>query len=635
MSNNLQNETSPYLSQHKDNPVNWYPWGEAAFKKAKKENKPIFLSIGYSTCHWCHVMARESFEDTETAELLNKYFVAVKVDKEERPDIDNVYMSVCQTMTGSGGWPLSLFITPSQKPFYAGTYFTRNAFQNLLKQIHLLWQSNRDKLISSGNDLINALNSETDKNGELSNLLIDNAFNQLKQSFDEQYGGFGYAPKFPMPHNLIFLLNYYNKTKNQTALDMTERTLMQMYKGGIFDHIGYGFSRYSTDQYYLIPHFEKMLYDNALLIISYITAYAATNKEIYKEIAENTAQYIMREMTNEQGGFFSAQDADSEGEEGKYYSFEFSEIPNLIGNNVGKEFNEYYGITEKGNFEGKSIPNLLHNSKQSNKFRDYLPQIYEYRKSRTRLHLDDKVLTSCNSLMIAAFAVMHRILGDKKYLTAAKNACTFIEENLTQGDTLYVSYRRGRQNNIGFLDDYAFYIFALIQLYETSFEKKYLDRAIELCNKAIKEFFDNEKGGFYIYGSSNEQLMLKPKEVYDGAIPSGNSVMAYNLVMISQITEDKHFDSITEQQLMFMAGKAKTYPMGYCFYLYALSQHLNPPSHIVCALADKHQPFPIDSVIRIINGGDKTYPLINQKTTYYVCKNKNCLPPANDLNEVI
>lgn len=634
MENALKNETSPYLLQHKDNPVHWYPWGKQAFEKAKEENKPIFLSIGYSTCHWCHVMAHECFEDNETADIMNKYFVAVKVDKEERPDIDSIYMNVCQIMTGGGGWPLSVFITPEQKPFFAGTYIPRPAFQSLMKQIHLLWQTQRDKLISSGEEIEKALATVPDEEGELSQDLLDRAFDQFAHSFDRQYGGFGNAPKFPMPHNLIFLLDYYMRTKKQAALDMAEHTLIQMYKGGIFDHIGYGFSRYSTDRRYLVPHFEKMLYDNALLIMSYITAYAVTGKAVYRQIAEKTAQYILCEMTDSRGGFFSAQDADSDGEEGKYYVFRYDEILSLIGEEAGKEFNRYYGITENGNFEGKSIPNLLDNPEENANIDEFLEKVYEYRKSRTKLHLDDKILTSWNGLMIAAFAMMYSVLGDVKYLNAAEKACRFIESELYEKDTLYVSYRMGQRGSHGFLDDYAFYTFGLIRLYEASFNQKYLTRAAELCKKALRSFFDIQNGGFYLYGGENEQLIMKPKETYDGAVPSGNSVMAYNLVLLSRLTEDSFFTEAAVKQLKFMAGKAEEYPMGYSFYLSALSLYIKPAVHIVCSLVDVHQPFPINSVVKIIEGGNRSYPIINNRTTYYVCKDNACMPPVNDLEEV-
>lgn len=632
MSNNLANESSPYLLQHKDNPVNWYPWGKEAFEKAKNENRPVFLSIGYSTCHWCHVMAHESFEDTETAELLNKYFVSIKVDREERPDIDSIYMSVCQAITGGGGWPMSLFLTPEQKPFFAGTYFPKPTFQSLLKQINKLWQTEREKLVLSGNEIEKAVSKENPVQGEATRSIIDEAYSQLERSFDKEYGGFGSAPKFPMPHNLIFLMDYYCVTDKKQALDMAEYTLTQMYKGGIFDHIGGGFSRYSTDRYYLAPHFEKMLYDNALLIISYINAYAVTNNELYREIAEKTAEYIMREMTDGQGGFYSAQDADIDGEEGKYYTFNYDEIPELLGKEAGEKFNDYYGITKHGNFEGKNIPNLLGNSEIDDRMSQYLPKVYEHRKSRTKLHLDDKILTSWNGLIIAAFARLYRIVNNSKYLDAAEKACDFIEEKLAKGDTLYVSYREGRRGSSGFIDDYAFYIHALICLYEATFKQKYLDRAIELCRKTVNDFYDNKNGGFYLYGSENEQLIMKPKETYDGAIPSGNSVMAYNFVMLSQLT-DGDFSDIKEKQLEFMAGAAEDYPSGYCFYMSALLMNINPPIHIVCSLVDERVSFPVNAAVRVIDGGNKNYPVVNGRTTYYVCEDNKCLPPTNDLAE--
>lgn len=554
MSNNLANETSPYLLQHKDNPVNWYPWGREAFEKARNENKPVFLSIGYSTCHWCHVMAHESFEDNETAELLNEYFVSIKVDREERPDIDSIYMSVCQAMTGGGGWPMSLFLTPEQKPFFAGTYFPKPTFQSLLKQVHNLWQTEREKLLLSGMEIEKTLKREQSARGEATHALTDEAYSQLERSFDKKYGGFGSAPKFPIPHNLMFLMDYYRVTNEKQALNMAEYTLTQMYIGGIFDHIGSGFSRYSTDRFYLAPHFEKMLYDNALLIISYINAYAVTNNELYREIAEKTAEYIMREMTDERGGFYSAQDADSEGEEGKYYTFDYNEIPELLGKEAGEKFNDYYGITKHGNFEGKNIPNLLNNPEPDGRMSKYLSKVYDYRKSRTKLHLDDKILTSWNGLIIAAFARMYRVLGDTKYIDIAEKACGFIEAELADGDTLYVSYRDGRRGSKGFIDDYAFYIYALIHLYEATFKQKYLNRAEELCNKAIDNFYDKENGGFYLYGNENEQLIMKPKETYDGAIPSGNSVMAYNMVMLTQLA-DEDFSEITENSSNLWQGK--------------------------------------------------------------------------------
>ncbi|QAT42356.1 thioredoxin domain-containing protein [Aminipila luticellarii] len=640
--NLLINETSPYLLQHAHNPVNWYPWCDEAFKRAKEEDKPIFLSIGYSTCHWCHVMAHESFEDQQVADILNTHFVCIKVDKEERPDIDSIYMAVCQAFTGSGGWPTSIFMTYEQKPFFAGTYFPKGSNYGMMGFIDLLdaiiqnWQTNRHQLLETSEEVIRQLHAPAKKSESIDGMLIDEAVQLFEKGFDKTYGGFGNAPKFPMPHNLLFLMNYYGAKPDKSILEMIETTLLHMYKGGIFDHIGYGFSRYSTDRYFLVPHFEKMLYDNALLLMSYTKAFELTEKEIYKQIAQKTAQYVLREMTSPEGGFYCAQDADSEGIEGKYYVFDYDEITRLLGEETGKAFNAYYGISEKGNFEGRNIPNLLHHTNMDDRFRECLPKLYKYRKSRAQLHLDDKILTSWNALMIAAFAEMYRVLGEETYLKAAEKADQFITENLQEEDALFVSFREGVRSSRGFLDDYAFYIFALIKLYEATLNTDYLNRAADLCRKTIEEFWDEENGGFYLYGKENQQLIIVPKETYDGAIPSGNSVMAYNLVKLSHILEVREFMEKENQQLEFMSASAKEYPAGYSFFLTALWMHLNPPEHMVCVLAD---PADLGKIkgrrrhgvdIKVLEAPTAEYPLINDKTTFYVCRNHSCLPPTNE-----
>lgn len=644
MSNHLSNQTSPYLLQHAENPVNWYPWCEEAFQKARTENKPIFLSIGYSTCHWCHVMAHESFEDKEVAEILNQNYISIKVDKEERPDVDSIYMSVCQAFTGRGGWPTSIFMTPEQKPFFAGTYFPKESrygmvgFKELLSKIHEKWQGDHDELLRSANAIVAALNKKSTSQAETDSKLIESAVELYQHSYDEKYGGFGEAPKFPSAHNLLFLLTHYEKSGEKHSLEMVEHTLMQLYKGGIFDHIGYGFSRYSTDQYFLVPHFEKMLYDNALLILAYCKAYWITKKSVYQEIAEKVAQYILREMTSTEGGFYSAQDADSDGEEGKYYVFEPSEIVTLLGEKTGKAFNEYFGITDAGNFERKSIPNLLKNHSISNEFDTYLPKIYAYRKKRNKLHLDDKILTSWNSLMIAAMCWLYRISRKDEYLNAAKKAQQFIEERLSENGTLFVSYRDGKRNENGFLDDYANNTFALLALYDATLDTSYVQKAKALLNKAIAHFFDEADGGFYLYGNENEKLILRPKESYDGAMPSGNSIMAYNLVRLSQLMPDEAFGTILKQQLDFLCGEAKAYPAGFAMYLIALSDYFEPSQMITVVLKNKEDikdlPFVVapDSMIKVLDGSTEEYQLLQNKTTYYVCSKHSCLPPVNDLD---
>ncbi len=633
--NRLIHEKSPYLLQHAHNLVDWYPWGDEAFEKAKTEDKPVFLSIGYSTCHWCHVMAHESFEDDGVAEVLNRCFVSIKVDKEERPDVDSVYMSVCQAFTCSGGWPMSMFLTPDQHPFFAGTYFPKDAFVGLLTKIHEAWQTDREALTHSGEQVVRALSRTSKGGGSLSGAAADVAAEAFAHAFDKTYGGFGHAPKFPTPHNLMFLMAYHERTGDANALKMVETTLTQMYKGGIFDHIGGGFSRYSTDRYFLAPHFEKMLYDNALLMMTYVKAYHLTGNALYKRVAEKTAGYVLRELTHPDGGFYSAQDADSDGVEGKYYVFDYDEIIKLLGAEDGARFCAYFGITKGGNFEDKSIPNLLHADGPDSRFEAFLPKVYDYRKLRTRLHLDDKILTAWNGMMIAAFALMHRITGETGYLDAAGRAMDFIDRNLCDGDKLFVSWRDGKRSGGGFLDDYAYYIFALLHLYDATLDPKYLERAQGLCERAADLFADNENGGFYLYGKDDEQLILRPKDTYDGAVPSGNSVMAYCLVRLAHITEDAGLAAAAERQLQFLAAQANDYPTGHSFYLLALLRFLNPPAHIVCALKDTHAPFPYGADVRVIPGGSDAYPLMNNATTYYVCKDKSCLPPVNRLDDVL
>lgn len=644
MTNHLKDQTSPYLLQHVNNPVDWYPWCEEAFVRAKAEDKPVFLSIGYSTCHWCHVMAHESFEDEQVAEILNKYYISIKVDKEERPDIDSIYMAVCQAFTGSGGWPTTIFLTPDQKPFFAGTYFPKNAkygqigLKDLLMTVHIQWQSDKKTLLESAENVIAHLNEETRTESEADEKLIHHAVTIYKHIFDEELGGFGRAPKFPTPHNLLFLMAYYEKSHDKDILEIVETTLLQMYRGGMFDHIGGGFCRYSTDKYFLVPHFEKMLYDNALLILAYCKAYEITQKSLYLNIAEKTAAYILKEMTDPEGGFYSAQDADSEGVEGKYYLFEPDEITGILGDKAGKEFNQYFDITEGGNFEEKNIPNLLQNHIIDNSFDTYLPEVYEYRKNRYSLHLDDKILTSWNGLMITAMCSLYRISKKEAYLKAAIESQEFILNKLYEKSTLYVSYRKGKKSEKGFLDDYANEIFALLALYEATLDTIYLKKAEQFCDKAICDYYDEEKGGFFLYGKENEQLIIRPKETYDGAMPSGNSMMAYNLVRLNYITGDDKYQKIVKRQLDFMASEASHYPAGYAMFLIALSESVEFPDKITIVLKNKENlsdiscNIPLNTVVCVLDSPTSEYPLKNNQTTFYVCKGKSCKPPVNELD---
>ena len=588
--NRLIKETSPYLLQHAYNPVDWYPWGEEAFQRARIEDKPIFLSIGYSTCHWCHVMAHESFEDDGVAEVLNRDYISIKVDKEERQDIDSVYMSICQGLTGSGGWPMTIIMTPDQKPFFAGTYYPKTKRYNVPGILDVLdavtkeWKGNKASLLKTGDKIVNALNtkaqeSDLEKTGQeyhndLSKDIIHKAKEILSQGFDERYGGFGKSPKFPSPHNLMFLLRYSKFEQDKQALDMVEKTLIQMYRGGIFDHIGYGFSRYSTDEKWLAPHFEKMLYDNALLTIIYTEAFLVTGKELYKSIAMRILSYIKREMNDENGGFLSAQDADSEGTEGKYYVFSPDEILTLLGERDGALFNQFFDITEKGNFEGTSIPNLIKNQEYEAipyAIRALIPAVYDYRLNRTKLHKDDKLLTSWNSLMIVAFAKAYKAFEEEKYLEVVVRAAAFITESLTREDgKLNVSFRDGMATGVGNLDDYAFYIWALLEIYEATMDVNYLEQARKLCDLMQTAFKDEDGAGYFLTDKDAERLIYRPKETYDGAIPSGNSVAGYVMIKLGKLTGIDKYHEWGLEQLQFLYKNAVDYPAGSCFAMMAL-----------------------------------------------------------------
>ena len=642
MKNHLEHENSPYLLQHAENPVDWYPWGQEAFDKAAKEDKPIFLSIGYSTCHWCHVMARESFEDGKIAKLLNKYFVSIKVDREERPDVDSVYMTFCQAFTGSGGWPTSVFLTPDRKPFYAGTYYPRNSqmgmigFEELLTAIAQQWQVDRASLVETARqitaycgDRVGDLGDRVQNNSVPTDLAVQ-AFKVLMQTFDHDNGGFGGAPKFPMPSNLLFLI--YGG--DRVGIHMVEITLKQMYRGGIFDHIGGGFCRYSTDPFFLVPHFEKMLYDNGQLIMAYAATAAVTGEAFYLKVAERTADYVLRELRDEEGGFYCAQDADSEGEEGKYYLFTPSEIIGVLGEERGVAFNRKYDITEEGNFEGKSIPNLLKSDGDRDAEAADTEAVYAYREQRTALHLDDKILTSWNALMIAGLGVLYRVSKKMKYLEMAQDAVHFIDNHLREGNMLYASWCKGKRGTTGFLEDYAFYIYALLELYEATFDGTFLETAAQLCRQTIDQFWDEEAGGFWLTGKNSEELILRPKETHDGVMPSGNSVMAHNLERLTFIVGTE-FEKVRDKQLDFMNGEAQTYPADHCFYLSVVGTELeqikvvSDGSLSPLELAGK-MPFP--SLSLLMTEETTEYPLLNNQTAYYVCKGRTCLPPSNVLS---
>ncbi len=662
--NRLIKEKSPYLLQHAYNPVNWYPWSEEAFAKAIAEDKPIFLSIGYSTCHWCHVMERESFEDKEVADVLNKYFVSVKVDREERPDVDHIYMTVCQSITGHGGWPLTIIMTPDKVPFFAGTYYPKQSRRgmpgllDILNAIQQKWQRDRQSLTDIAQQIAQSVsNTGQSLPGKFNKEIIDSAYIQLKSQFDSIYGGFGPAPKFPAAHNLMFLMRYYKYYREKAALEMAEKTLESMYRGGIYDHIGFGFSRYSVDNKWLIPHFEKMLYDNAMLAIAYLEAYQITKSALYKDAAVSIFDYVLRDMTSPEGGFYSAEDADSEGEEGKFYSWTPEEIINVLGTQDAKRFCELYDISKEGNFAGKSIPNLIKADLTAAELNDLRqrcrPKIFAYRSRRVHPAKDDKILTSWNGLMIAALAKGAQILQEHSYQAAAAKAVEFIFNRLrTKEGRLLARYRDDEAAYPAYLDDYAFMIWGLLELYQAAFDYQFLEKAMQLNADMINLFWDEKQGGFFFYGKDSEQLITRPKEVYDGAIPSGNSVAAYNLVRLARISKDSKLEDYAEKQLNAFSGEVQRYPKGYTFFIMSGLIFQQPPLEIVI-VGDKSSPtteqmltaaqskfLPEAALLyRPLNGPKPDLPLLKDRIaaenrpTAYICKNYACLAPINDIHK--
>ena len=665
--NRLIHEKSPYLLQHAHNPVDWFPWGEEAFERAYQEDKPVFLSIGYSTCHWCHVMERESFEDSEVADYLNAHFVSIKVDREERPDVDAVYMQVCQTLTGSGGWPMTVFLAPDKKAFFAGTYFPKNArygmngLMEILSSVTKLWKTDRARLLNQAGEIARRLRRGEKRAGEMLTVSdFNGAFETFLQSFDSRYGGFGRAPKFPTPHNLMFLMRYTYHEGREDALNMAVATLRSMARGGIFDHIGGGFSRYSTDAKWLVPHFEKMLYDNALLVIACLEAYQLTGDEFLRRAAEKTLLYVRREMTDVLGGFYSAQDADSEGEEGKYYVFTPEELKAVLGEEDGAYVSAYFGVTEAGNFEGASIPNLLQNDgfdKPDTRIEALLPKLYDYRLGRTKLFKDTKVLTAWNALMTAAYATAYRILGTEDYRASAERAAAFLRGRLTRPDgRLYVRYRDGDAAGTGYLDDYAYTAWAYLSLYEATFDAEYLRLAANTAEMLCRLFEDTENGGFYLYAEDAEALMLRPKETYDGALPSGNAVAAWVLIRLSRLTAESIWEERAARQLSFLAPSVKEYPVGHCFGLMSAMASFYPSREVVAAVPGEEDIarlrqalagvfLPDVSVLVKTRDNEKLvdtvaafaapYLVMDGKTSFYLCESKTCGLPLTGTEALI
>jgi len=558
MHNRLMHETSPYLLQHAYNPVGWWPWCEEVWAKAAAENKPVFLSIGYSTCHWCHRMAHDVFEDHEVGALLAQHFLCVKVDKEERPDIDGVYMRACQALTGSGGWPTSLFLTPDKLPFFAGTYFPKPAFMRLVDALGLKWQTEREAILQTGQKLADALRREGFKRLSRADAPASRALSQLKKSFDPEWGGFSPAPKFPTPHVLLFLL--------ATEPDMAYATLDHMARGGIFDHIGHGFCRYSTDRQWLMPHFEKMLCDNALLAIAYLRAWQKSGNPRYRRVAEQTLAYMEAELKTEDPVFCAAQDADADGQEGGYYLLCEAEIQDLLGKTDGAMFARAFGLAG-GDPREPRVPNLIGLPDPPEPVLRLLPRVQAYRRARARLHTDHKILTAWNAMAIWAFADAGRMLGEERYLDTARRGIAYLNEHLFSDGVLYTSITKGQLGTPGFLDDYAYLALADLALHEATGEERYLTMALWLAQLTADSFWDADGGGFFFSGTENEELFLRPKEIYDGAVPSGNAVMAMVLSKLAALTDNEKIARLSTAQQDFMNKRTWDDAAGHTFYL--------------------------------------------------------------------
>ncbi|MEZ0370960.1 MAG: thioredoxin domain-containing protein, partial [Candidatus Sericytochromatia bacterium] len=597
MPNHLQGEQSPYLLQHLENPVDWYPWGPEAFDKARREDKPIFLSIGYSTCHWCHVMAHESFEDEDVARLLNESFVCIKLDREERPDIDQIYMSVCQMMTGQGGWPLTVVMTPAQQPFFAGTYFPkysqygRMGLMDLARRLSELWTSQRAKVLESATGITAMLQEVEQPAGSQapSLALQDQAYAQLAQSFDPEYGGFREAPKFPTPHNLLFLLRYARRKEQPQARMMVEKTLTQMRRGGIWDHVGFGFHRYSTDPYWLLPHFEKMLYDQALLLLAYAEAWQAGGDPLLRQTATEIVTYVLRDLRAPEAGFYCAEDADSEGEEGKFYVWAEAELADLVDPDALAFLRAGFGVRPQGNFHdeaGHATPgtNILHlpadpaeaaraqglsAAEFGARWEALRQQLFAVREKRIRPHLDDKILTDWNGLMIAALARAGFILDQPEWIQAAAAAARFVRQRLWTEQGLLHRYRQGEAGIAAHLDDYAMLIWGLLELYQASFAPEWLSSALELAGQAL-ERFGSATGGFYFTARDGEALIVRKQEYYDGAQPSGNAVMLHNLLRLYHLTGDARWRQAGEGLSTAFYAQAGKHPLAYLHFVSGL-----------------------------------------------------------------
>ncbi len=668
--NHLADATSPYLLAHAHNPVNWYQWGDEAFARAKAEDKPIFLSIGYNACHWCHVMERESFENEEIAALLNKYFVSIKVDREERPDIDQIYMSAVQAMTGSGGWPMSIFMTPDKKPFFAGTYFPpeskygRPGFKEVLTQLAEGYKTQHDQIVNSAISIAEhiAQSARVDIAGRaIDKNVIKAAADVFFSLYDNRHGGFGGAPKFPQATTLSLMFRATSATGDDRYAHAALFTLRKMAEGGMYDQLGGGFHRYSVDEKWLVPHFEKMLYDNALLVVPYLEAYQISGDDYYLGPANGILKYLQQRMTDPQGGLYSTEDADTEGEEGKFYTWTKSEIDSILGPE-SDWFCEYFGVTDDGNFEhGRSILHVgdhsaairkrinLHGDDFDAKLTELKARLLTERAKQTTPAIDDKILASWNGFAISAFARAYQVTGDDSYLQSAKTAADFVLDHMTDGEKLYHSYRKGKLLKTELLEDYAYFTAGLIDLYQAGFDERYLDQALSLSRRAMEIFSDD--GKLYSSPADASDLIYRPRDLTDGATPAPASVMIMNLLRLAAITDNQFFADAANKALAAVSGLAARVPQGSTSLLEAGYFAMQPPVEIVIVgdhddkMADFNREIfsryiPNKVIVGKIDAGKSTLPLLEgrqdvSETTYYFCYNRTCRLPVTDKSKLI
>ncbi|MFW5794961.1 MAG: thioredoxin domain-containing protein [Bacillota bacterium] len=639
--NHLKGESSPYLKQHEENPVDWYPWSKEAFEEAERRDVPVFLSIGYSTCHWCHVMEKESFMDKEVADIINQYFVAVKVDREERPDIDKLYMEACQAMTGSGGWPLTIFMTADKKPFYAATYlpkedkYGRKGLLSILPEIHNLWVNQRDKLLIASNNIVSHLQKqESERKIELNEELLIKTSDLLERIYDKKYHGFGKEPKFPMPQYLIFLLHFWKENKKEQSLKMVEETLKAMRAGGIFDQLGKGFHRYSTDREWGIPHFEKMLYDQALLIYTYTEAYQAAGEKVYADVVKEIIEYLKRDMMAENGCFYSAEDADSDGVEGGYYFWSKTELQDVLNTEEYSIFLKYFELQNQNR-----INLTLKNIDAYNKIPEIKEKLFAIREKRKRPAKDKKILTDWNALIIAAMAKAGFVFANKEYIKIAENIVHFIFDKMNKkSGRLAHSYFDGSISETDNLNDYAYLIWGLIELHQATLKNEYLIKAEKISSVIFENFWDQKDGGFYFTAEDNDQLFIRQKQAIDSAIPSANSIACYNILKLSHLKDNFEYREKAGELLNAFSKAVDSSPANHIFLLLSYHYLQNPFTEI--NINGDLKSAKVDQFLNSIRKRYLPRTLINyrqsnEETTFSICKDFVCGEATKNINEVL